>query len=108
MNICIDRNVVELQPENPQETAALESLWRILIDCAGESKRLTPIGEYIPTKQNLARFTIEGVPGGRTVMSEQTAAEDCTYLCTICNKYSNVKAGQPIPLCCGMTMVTTD
>ena len=108
MKICIDRNVVELQPENHQETTSLESLWRILIDCVGDSKRLTPIGEYIPTKQNLARFTIEGVPGGRTVMSEQTSAEDCTYLCTICNKYSNVKAGEPIPLCCGMTMAAVD
>ena len=108
MKLCIDRNVVELQPENPQETTSLESLWRILIDCAGESKRLTPIGEYIPSKRNLARFTIEGVPGGRTVMSDQTSTEDCTYLCTLCNKYSNVKAGEPIPLCCGMTMAAAD
>jgi hypothetical protein len=108
MKICIDRNVVELQPENPQETTALESLWRILIDCVGDSKRLTPIGEYLPGKQNLARFAIEGVAGGRTVMSDQTASEDCTCLCTICNKYSNVKAGEPIPLCCGMTMAPVD
>jgi hypothetical protein len=107
MKICVDRNVVELNPENVEETSALECLWRILIDCVGESKRLTPIGEYIPNKRNLARFTIEGVPGGRTVMSDQTATEDCTYLCTLCNKYSNVKAGEPIPLCCGMTMVTS-
>ena len=87
MRIDIDKNVVELTPANEEETSALETLWRILIDCVGESKKLTPIGEYIPSKQNLARFTIEGVPGGKTIMSEQTSDSECTYLCTICNKY---------------------
>lgn len=104
MKITIDRNVVEFVPENGGETSSMETLWRILIDCVNETKNLTPIGEFVPTKQNLARFTIEGVPGGKTVMSEQVAAEDCTCLCTICNKYMQVKKGQPVPLCCGRLM----
>ena len=107
MKICVDRNVVEFNPENAEETSALECLWRILIDCVGESKRLAPIGEYIPTKQNLARFTIEGIPGGCEVVSDGIAPEDCTYLCTLCNKQSSVKAGEPVPLCCGMTMISS-
>lgn len=108
MKLTIDRNIVECTPETAQETAQLESLWRILIDCIGTSKSLTPIGEYIPAKQNLARFTIEGVPGGRTAMSETIAAEGNTYICTICNKYSKVNAGEAIPLCCGMVMEAVD
>jgi hypothetical protein len=71
MKITIDRNVVEFVPENTAETTSMETLWRILIDCVNETKNLTPIGEFVPIKQNLARFTIEGVPGGKTVMSEQ-------------------------------------
>lgn len=108
MKINIDRNVVELQPETPQETASLETLWRIVIDCVNESKSLTPIGEYIPSKQNLARFTIEGVPGGKTQWADQQAGEDCTYYCAICNKYMNVKQGQDLPLCCGKIMEPID
>jgi len=108
MKITIDKNVVEFVPENTAETTTMETLWRILIDCVKETKNLTPIGEYVPTKKNLARFVIEGVPGGKTVMSEQVSEEDCTYLCEICNKYINVKKGQEVPLCCGRLMEAMD
>jgi hypothetical protein len=108
MKITIDKNVVEFVPENTAETTKMETLWRILIDCVKETKNLTPIGEYVPTKQNLARFVIEGVPGGKTVTSEQVSEEDCTYLCEICNKYINVKKGQEVPLCCGRLMEAMD
>ena len=108
MKITIDKNVVEFVPENTSETNSLETLWRILIDCVNETKNLTPIGVFVPTKQNLARFVIEGVPGGKTVMSEQVSEEDCTYLCEICNKYMNVKSGQEVPLCCGKVMEAID
>jgi hypothetical protein len=86
MKITIDRNIIEVLPENTQEISSLETLWRILIDCVGESKKLTPIGEYIPGKNNLARFTIEGVDGGKTALSEQKSLDDGTYICTTCNK----------------------
>jgi len=108
MKITVDRNVVEVVPENPQETSSLETLWRILIDCVGESKKLAPIGEYIPAKDNLARFTIEGVPGGKTVLSEEKAPEDGTYICTTCNKYINVKGGEEVPFCCSVIMEVVD
>jgi len=104
MKITIDRNVVELTPANPQETADLETLWRVLVDCVKETHSLTPIGEYLPTKNNLARFTIEGVAGGRPAMSEHSAEDDCTYVCMTCNKYTNLKAGESVPLCCGVSM----
>lgn len=63
MRIKIDRNVVEFVPENLQETAAMETLWRVVVDCLRENRKLVPIGEYVPTKENLARFTIEGAGG---------------------------------------------
>lgn len=66
MNITVDRNVVEFKPGNAQETADMELLWRVIVDCLRENKKLVPIGEYIPGKENLARFVIEGIPGGKT------------------------------------------
>lgn len=104
MKISIDRNVVELIPANAQETADLETLWRILVDCLKETRTLTPIGEYIPTKQNLARFTIEGVSGGLPAISERNAEEESTYVCMTCNRYTNLKAGESVPVCCGVDM----
>ena len=109
MRINLDKNVVELRPESDQETVSLETLWKVLIDCVKETKHLTPIGEYLPQqKENMARFVIEGVPGGKTVMSETLSQEDCTYLCATCNKYIHVCGGETIPLCCGMVMKAAD
>ncbi|MFH1215052.1 MAG: hypothetical protein V1706_00975 [Pseudomonadota bacterium] len=109
MKIAIDKNVVELVPENKEETSSLTSLWRIMIDCMGDNKMLNPIGEYIPEKKNLARFVIEGVPGGITERSPgESAAVDGTYLCAICNKYMKVKVGEDLPMCCGKIMENMD
>jgi len=109
MKITIDKNVVEFVPEKNEETASLNTLWRILLDCMGDNKMLNPIGEYIPEKQNLARFVIEGIPGGITKRSSEAQAEaDAAYYCEICNKYMNVKAGDDLPLCCGKIMICMD
>lgn len=108
MKILIDRNVVEFTPETPQETADMETLWRIVIDCVRESKRMSPIGEYIPSKHNTAKFVIEGVPGGTTDFSDSAVSEECTVYCHICNKYANLKEGDSIPNCCGRPMENID
>lgn len=108
MQITLDRNVVEFVPENGAETASMEVLWRVIVDCLKENKKLVPIGEYVPSKENLARFVIEGVPGGQTQWAEQTAQKDCTYICTICNKYMFVQSGQAVPCCCGRAMESAD
>ena len=55
----MEKNIVEFQPENQQERDSLESLWRQLIDCVKETRKLVPIGEYVPEKENVARFTVE-------------------------------------------------
>ena len=108
MKIIVDRNVVEFVPENSLETASMETLWRVVVDCLRENKKLVPIGEYVPSKENLARFTIEGIPGGKTTWSDAAAAADNTYYCAVCNKYMQVKAGQNLPLCCGRAMEVMD
>jgi len=108
MKIKVDRNLVEFSPDNAQETADMEILWRVIVDCMKENKKLVPIGEYVPVKENMARFTIEGVAGGKTLWTEQKAGADNSYYCSICNKYMNVKAGERIPLCCGREMETLD
>jgi hypothetical protein len=109
MRINIDKNVVEFIPENQQETASLEVLWRMVLDCAGgNNKSLSPIGEYVPQKENLARFVIEGAASGKTVFSEMVSEAECTYLCTICNKYIHIHVGQAVPYCCGRLMEPVD
>jgi len=59
MKITIDKNIVEFVPDNSEETAGLERLWNTIVDCVKFNKKLVPIGEYVPQKSNLARFTIE-------------------------------------------------
>ena len=59
MKISVEKNVVEFVPDNDIETVQLESLWNAIVDCVKFNRKLVPIGEYIPSKSNAARFTIE-------------------------------------------------
>lgn len=105
MKISVDRNVVEVTPESEQEKSSLDTLWKIVIDCYGNNKKLVPMGQYVPGVDTLARFNIEGVKGGATVYStEKKASRDATYYCSTCNKYMKVKSGGAVPLCCGRDM----
>jgi hypothetical protein len=109
MKISVDKNVVEVTPENEQETASLDLLWKIVVDCHGNNKKIVPMGQFVPGHDPLARFHIEGIKGGATVYSEEKTAEaDNTYYCHICNKYMKVNAGDPLPLCCGRDMETIE
>jgi len=36
----------------------MEILWRVMVNCIADNKRMEPIGEYIPAKSNVARFII--------------------------------------------------
>ena len=60
MKIAIDKELVEFEPESDEETAMMETLWRLMVDCVKFNKKLVPVGEYIPQKRNLARFVVEG------------------------------------------------
>ena len=59
MKITIEKSLVEFVPENDDETAMLETLWQLMVDCVRFNKKLVPVGEYIPQKNNLARFVVE-------------------------------------------------
>jgi len=59
MKIHVEKALVEFTPENDEETAALEKVWNLIVDCVKANKKLVPVGEYVPTKRKLARFAIE-------------------------------------------------
>ena len=59
MKISRDKTLVEFKPENDQEVQDLDALWRIIIDCVKDSKKLVPVGEYVPGQSDVARFNIE-------------------------------------------------
>ena len=51
MKIEINKNLVEFTPENDDEKKKLEALWRLMVDCARFNKKMVPVGEYIPSKE---------------------------------------------------------
>jgi len=59
MKITVEKNVVEFVPQSDQETTELQTLWNTIVDCVKFNKKLVPIGEFVPHKSNLARFSIE-------------------------------------------------
>ena len=109
MRINIEKEYIELTPDNPSETAKLEELWKIIVDCARFNKKLVPIGEYIPSKNNMARFAIEGEKGTDTpAFADVCVDQDCRAYCQTCNKYVELKKGDRIPPCCGKLMEIMD
>jgi hypothetical protein len=60
MKINIEKNLVEFTPETNQETKEIEALWKIMVDCVRFNKKMVPVGEFIPQKNKVARFAIEG------------------------------------------------
>lgn len=107
MKITFDKNLVGLVPENDAETESVQKLWRMLIDCVSETRKLAPVGEYIPQKDNTASFYIEGL-NAAPADSDTVLDQDGRVCCFICNKMIDLKAGDRIPLCCGKPMTFMD
>ncbi len=61
MRILVDKNVIEFMPETPQENKELEVMWRIVVDCYGDNKKIVPMGNFVPGHDKVARFHIEGI-----------------------------------------------
>jgi hypothetical protein len=109
MRINIDKNLVEFTPENQDETVKLEALWRTMVDCVRFNKKLVPVGEYIPQKNEFARFAIEGLDSAAAdEYPEVYVDEECRCFCYTCNKYVMLKTGDRIPPCCGKLMEMMD
>jgi hypothetical protein len=109
MKIDIDKNLVEFTPENSNEQANLQALWRLVVDCARFNKKLVPVGEFIPQKNAFARFAIEGLDSkADSSYPEVRVDQDCRCYCQTCNKYVMLKKGDRIPPCCGKLMELMD
>lgn len=59
MKISLDGTLVRMTPENDAEKQELNGLWRILIDCVNKTRKLVPVGEYLPGIKEVAVFNIE-------------------------------------------------
>ena len=59
MEINIDKNLVTFTPANETEVEQLQSLWNVIVDCQKFNKKLVPVGEFVPQKEQIARFAIE-------------------------------------------------
>lgn len=109
MKIMIEKNLVSFEPETEQETAGTEQLWRLLIDCVNNTRKLVPVGEYVPQKNNTASFHIEGLEvKSAPVPSDIVPDHDVRVICVTCNKFIDLKAGDRSPLCCGRPMEVMD
>ncbi len=109
MKIDIEKSRVIFSPENSEEKAKLEAIWKVMVDCVGDSRKLVPIGQYSPLKGDTgASFNIEGLePGDNSYVSVNVDAVTEVY-CRACNKLMTVQAGEPIPMCCGKMMTIVD
>lgn len=110
MKIEIKKNLVEFTPESAGEKKSLETLWKTLVDCVRFSKKIVPVGKYVPAEDSFARFAIEGIESKNTgeTYPEIYADEDCRCYCQTCNKYVELKKGERIPPCCGKLMEVLD
>ena len=109
MKINIEKNLVEFTPENADEKAKLESLWKIVVDCVRFNKKLVPVGEYTPSKNDFARFMIEGIDSGAVEEYPDVRMDkDGRAYCQQCNKYVELKKGDRVPPCCGKIMEILD
>ena len=109
IKIEISKTQVYFTPEGDEETAKLTALWRLLIDCVKDTRKLVPVGDFFPEKNsNRAAFHIEGLELEEGSFVEVKAKHDLQVYCKTCNKLLNLKAGEVIPICCGKMMEIVD
>ena len=108
MRIELGKNLVEFTPEADHEKTMLQGLWQTLVDCVRFNRKMVPVGEYVPGKNNTATFALEGEASGDEEYPLVYADRDVTCYCQTCNKYVNLKKGQRVPPCCGKLMEILD
>ena len=59
MKINVEKSLVTFTPANDAETEQLQALWNLIVDCQKFNKKLVPVGEFVPAKDNKASFAIE-------------------------------------------------
>ena len=109
MKIRINKDIVEITPEHAAEKAELEALWIKMGNCTGGNKNLVPLGVYVPSENKTATFRIEGLTEEEAnKVPEIRAPYDTDVYCYLCNRTEHIKAGEPIPVCCGRLMEILD
>lgn len=59
MKIEFEGTLLRFHPDNPDETAQLDRLWKMIIGCVEEGKKLVPVGQFLPGTSASANFHIE-------------------------------------------------
>lgn len=59
MKIEFEGTLIKMTPENDTEKAQLDQLWKRVVSCIKEDKKLVPVGEYIPGIKEVAFFNME-------------------------------------------------
>ena len=109
MKIRINKDIVEFTPEHAAEAAELEALWVKMGNCTGATTSLQTMGVYVPSENKTATFHIEGLSlKEKNEIPVIRAPYDTDVYCVTCNKTQHVKAGEPIPFCCGRLMEILD
>ena len=59
MKIELEGSLIKMTPQNDDERDSLNQLWKIIIGCVSDGKKLVPVGEYLPGIKETATFNIE-------------------------------------------------
>ncbi len=59
MKIEFEGTLIKMIPENDREKSELDLLWKRVVSCIKEDKKLVPVGEYIPGIKEIAYFNME-------------------------------------------------
>ncbi len=109
MKIDIEKSRVIFSPENADEKAKTEAIWKILVECVGDSRKLVPIGAYNPkTGDKSASFHVEGIDPQENTFVEIRVDEETEVYCKTCNKLLVLQANDVIPICCGKMMAVLE
>ena len=103
MKIRIDGETVEFEPETQSEAMELELLVKQMGSGLKEEIHLQADGIYARRIDSCARFRLEGLsPEG--LKSGPLMPFEADVYCDICGRKKHLKAGEPIPMCCGKRM----
>ena len=81
----------------------------MIVDSVRFNKKLIPVGEFVPQKNNMARFVIEGLDAkAGDVYPVVYVDKDCRCYCQTCNKFVELKKGDRVPPCCSKLMEILD
>ena len=103
MKIRIDGETVEFEPETQSEAMELELLVKTMGSGLKETVHLNADGFYSRRIDSSAKFRLEGLSEDDKKDGPRMPFEADVY-CYICGRKKHLKAGDPIPMCCGKRM----